>query len=188
MKIAILHKSTNKMVYSTEVYLSGQNYQPTEAEHYNLAWRTAVEDGVVEEKDRANYAFTRVQPPEEVAALLGADCGVAATQALIARTEADVLAATSETAGTSGAAGALSADTQALGAAPPTTADVVNAQSAATVTGRATASPDGSLTVSGGTLIDQMNLISTNAEALKTSVCIEPSATDSTTTTTDTSE
>ena len=158
----------------------------------NAAASTATDNPTFVSTARAQAAATQTARAVAVVPALtqarSAINSVAATQALIARTEADVLAATSETAGTSGAAGALSADTQALGAAPPTTADVVNAQSAATVTGRATASPDGSLTVSGGTLIDQMNLISTNAEALKTSVCIEPSATDSTTTTTDTSE
>lgn len=65
MKIAILEKATNKPVYSTEVRLSGQNYQPTEAEHYNLAWRAAVEDRAVKDQDRANYVFTRVPPPQE---------------------------------------------------------------------------------------------------------------------------
>ncbi len=158
----------------------------------NAAATTATDNPTFASTARAQAAATQTARAVAVVPALtqarSAVNSVAATRALIARTEADVLAATSETAGTSGAAGALSADTQALGAAPPTTADVVNAQSAATVTGRATASQEGSLTVGGGTLIDQMNLISTNAEALKTSVCIEPSAADSTTTTTDTSE
>ena len=62
----------------------------------------------------------------------------------------------------------LNTDMQALAAAPPTAADVTSAQVNATVTGGATASPFGSLTVSGGTLVDQMNLINLNATAMIT--------------------
>lgn len=65
MKIAILEKTTNKLVYSTEVHLTGQNYQPTEAELFNLAWRAAVEDCAVKEDAREGYVVTRVQPPKE---------------------------------------------------------------------------------------------------------------------------
>ncbi len=75
-----------------------------------------------------------------------------------------------------GAAGQLLADTQELGAAPPTAADVNVAQSEAQTTpapGIATAVPPGSLTVSGGTTVDQMNLITKNAQALS-SMCFAP--------------
>lgn len=61
----------------------------------------------------------------------------------------------------------LNADIQALVAAPPSIVEVANAQSNAMASGGAVASPEGSLTVSGGSLIDQMNLINTNAAALK---------------------
>jgi hypothetical protein len=66
-----------------------------------------------------------------------------------------------------GVAGALFADSQALAAAPPTAADIAMAQSNAQALNAATASPDGSLTVSGGTLVDQMRLIQKNASALQ---------------------
>ena len=65
-------------------------------------------------------------------------------------------------------------DVTTLQAMSPTSADVANAQQNAQAFGAATANPDGSLTVSGGSLVDQMNLISANANALKT-VCDTPS-------------
>lgn len=65
----------------------------------------------------------------------------------------------------------LAGDLVTLGGMPPSTADVSNAQSNAVATGGGSASPTGSLTISSGTLVDQMNLISTNATLLKTSVC-----------------
>lgn len=63
-------------------------------------------------------------------------------------------------------ASTLAADTQTLATMPPTAAEVISAEREARVTNAATASPDGSLTVSGGTLVDQMNLISGNAQVL----------------------
>jgi len=53
---------------------------------------------------------------------------------------------------------------------PPTMQDIANAEQGTQTFGGATASPTGSLTVSGGSLVDQMNLISANATARK-SVC-----------------
>lgn len=62
-------------------------------------------------------------------------------------------------------------DVATLATMSPATTDVVLAQQDAQVSGGARATPDGSLTVSGGSLVDQMNLISTNAATLKTTVC-----------------
>ncbi|MEK7604762.1 MAG: hypothetical protein AAB442_03135 [Patescibacteria group bacterium] len=68
------------------------------------------------------------------------------------------------------------ADTQALQTMAPTNSDAANAEQDAIVTDSppgsvsgigAQASPPGSLNVSGGSLVDQMNLIGTNANALK---------------------
>lgn len=58
------------------------------------------------------------------------------------------------------------ADLQTLQTMPPTTSDVSNALQNAQSTGSAVAVPAGSLTVSGGTIADQMTLIKTNATAL----------------------
>ncbi|MBI4065602.1 hypothetical protein HY412_00205 [Candidatus Kaiserbacteria bacterium] len=53
----------------------------------------------------------------------------------------------------------------------PTIEDVARAMQDAQSIGQATADPSGSLTVSGGSLVDRMILVGANAEALKESVC-----------------
>ncbi len=63
------------------------------------------------------------------------------------------------------------ADLQTLQTMPPTTSDVSSALQNAQSTGSAAAVPAGSLTVSGGTIVDRMTLITTNATALRASVC-----------------
>lgn len=63
------------------------------------------------------------------------------------------------------------ADLQTLQTMAPTNTDLSNALENALSTNRATAVPAGSLTVIGGSLLDQMSLVSTNAAALKSSVC-----------------
>lgn len=72
-----------------------------------------------------------------------------------------------------GAGGTYAADIQTLQAMPPTIQDVASVQQSAQVFGTSVASPEGSLNVSEGSSVDQMNLISTNATALR-SVCTAP--------------
>jgi hypothetical protein len=71
---------------------------------------------------------------------------------------------------------AYTADVQALQTMAPTAGDAGNALQDAQAFGSAAANPAGSLTVSGGSLIDRMNLITQNALALK-SACDLPSGT-----------
>ena len=61
MKLAVIEKSTGKVVYTTEVNLAGQNYVPKEAEYHDLAWHAAVEDGAVQEVSRAQYSFVQLK-------------------------------------------------------------------------------------------------------------------------------
>lgn len=68
-----------------------------------------------------------------------------------------------------------SADIQTLNAMPPSSTDLTNAIQESQTLGGATASPEGSLMVSGGSMVDRMNLIRTNAAALKASSCAAPS-------------
>ncbi len=76
------------------------------------------------------------------------------------------LASSTDTAGSAYAAGI-----QTLQTMSPTMSDVASALQDAQVRSSATASPAGSLIVTAGSLVDQMNLISTNAATLKTTVC-----------------
>lgn len=60
----------------------------------------------------------------------------------------------------------LSSDVTRLASMPPTLGQVAQAEQDARATGRASASPSGTLTVTGGTHTDRMNLIKANADAL----------------------
>lgn len=73
-----------------------------------------------------------------------------------------------------GAQGALLADTQALGAAPPSASDLTQVKAQAQNTGSAAAVPAGSLNVTGATTVDQMMLIAQNADALRLSCGTTP--------------
>ena len=57
MKILIVDRETTNTVYTTEVYLQGQNYAANNEERFGLAWKAAVEDGAVKPEDRVKYAF-----------------------------------------------------------------------------------------------------------------------------------
>jgi hypothetical protein len=50
---------------------------------------------------------------------------------------------------------------------PPSAADINSSDKQIKSTGGAVATPDGSLNVTGGTIIDRLSLLSTNAAALK---------------------
>ena len=62
-------------------------------------------------------------------------------------------------------------DMQALSVMPPSGSDIAAALQQSEVFGTASATPSGSLNVTGDSLVDQMNLISANATTLKTTVC-----------------
>lgn len=57
MKILIVNRKTTETVYTAEVHLQGQNYEPSNDERFSLAWKAAVEDGAVKAEERDNYAF-----------------------------------------------------------------------------------------------------------------------------------
>lgn len=61
-----------------------------------------------------------------------------------------------------------SADIQTLNAMPPSSTDLTNAIQESQTLGGATANPEGSLTVSGGSMVDRMNLIRANATLAST--------------------
>lgn len=99
---------------------------------------------------------------------------VASASAVIATARAMVQKIQSElNSSVEGAGAAYSADIQTLQTMPPTAIDMANAMQEVQSFNMASAIPAGSLTVSGGSIIDRMALISTNAEALKISVCTE---------------
>lgn len=112
--------------------------------------QTALTTQVAPVLTQANTAFTTV----------------ASARAEVARVQAEL---SSNTAGT--ATSNTVADLPALQTMHPTMEDVARAMQDAQSIGQATADPAESLTVSGGSLVDRMNLLGANADALKASVC-----------------
>lgn len=111
----------------------------------------------------AKSAITNVVAP------VLAQAGVASTVSTKARAMVDKVQSELKAPTVSGNS-TYAADLQALQSAPPSPTDVANAEGNARLLG-ATANPEGSLNVSSPPLAGQMNLLSTNAEALKVSVC-----------------
>ncbi len=136
--------------------------QPTQ-QNLSLAHSTFI-DAARAQATAAQTAITSVIAP------IFARAAIATAQIEAARAAAlklqEELAAGTDTTGS-----AYSSDIQALQNLPPTASDVATIQQDLGAFGLSTASPDGSLNVSGGSLIDQLNLFTTNAETLKTTVC-----------------
>lgn len=61
MDVLITEIMTGKLIATIPVILAGQNYQPTEQEYFNEAWRCAVDDGLVGKDSRSEYRFNFVR-------------------------------------------------------------------------------------------------------------------------------
>lgn len=57
MKVSIFEADSGDFVVSYQVALGGLNYNPSEGEYYDEAWRCATEDGVVQPQSRGRYTF-----------------------------------------------------------------------------------------------------------------------------------
>ncbi len=116
---------------------------------------TIISDAQAALANEINPVFTQVAAASSIAS---------AAQAMVQKVQTEL------TSGASGAGGSYTADIQTLQTMPPTAADVANAQAQALSSG-VTASSTGSvsLSVTGYSLVDQMNLISANAQTLKSS-------------------
>ncbi|MBI5405573.1 hypothetical protein HY972_00840 [Candidatus Kaiserbacteria bacterium] len=119
----------------------------------------------------ADPAFASTARAQASAARAALASGVAPVLTQVSAASTVAATATANLQRVQAATNTLGADVLELQSAPPTPADIASATQEAQSTGQATASPSGSLVVSGGTLVDRMNLISTNAQALKISVC-----------------
>ena len=60
MDVQITEIATGKLIATFPVILAGQNYQPSEQEYFNAAWRCAADDGLVRKDDRAEFNFKLV--------------------------------------------------------------------------------------------------------------------------------
>ena len=126
---------------------------------------TIISDAQAALANEINPVFTQVAAASSIAS---------AAQAMVQKVQTEL------TSSASGAGGAYTADIQTLQTMPPTATDVANAQAQAASSG-VTASSTGSvsLSVTGYPLVDQMNLISANAQTLKSS-CTSPTASSTT--------
>jgi len=122
--------------------------------------------------DAAQVALTSIIEPV-LAQANAASLAVATATAMVQKVQAS-LSSGSDTAGST-----LAVDFQTLQTMHPTAFDVATAEQNAQAYGMAEASPAGSLSVAASetvSIVDQMNLIGTNAIALKTSVCTASAA------------
>lgn len=186
---------TNSTIYKNAAALPSSGADmTTRAAQYDAAWNTigtAANAASTTIASLANFCTTAANAESGDPTFVSASTAQAgAARSALTTQIAPVLARVVAAASTTAAARAMvqkvqseanssieataalySADVQALQSMPPTDSDVANAQQETRAFNMATAIPAGSLTVAGGTLIDRMSLISTNAEALKTSVC-----------------
>jgi hypothetical protein len=59
MDVVVIEKATGRVVAEYPIIVRGQNYDPTDAEHFELAWECAVDDGVVSPSERDKYELRR---------------------------------------------------------------------------------------------------------------------------------
>lgn len=62
MDVLIVETKTGKVVATIPVVQGGLNYSPSEQEYFSTAWNCAVEDGVVNAKQKASYTFNLESP------------------------------------------------------------------------------------------------------------------------------
>lgn len=100
---------------------------------------------------------------------------IAAARAMVQKVQTELIS------NTEGVGSTYTADILTLQNMPPTLTDVANAQQATLISSiqTATANPPGSLNISGPVLVDRLTLISSNATALKGSVCTAPTPSSS---------
>lgn len=57
MNIKIIETESGKLIAELSIKIGGLNYSPTEEEHFDEAWRAAVEDKIVDATNRQGYSF-----------------------------------------------------------------------------------------------------------------------------------
>lgn len=59
-KVQVVENNSGKVVSDGEIELRAINYTPSEKEWFDIAWKNAVEDGLVSDKDRVEYSISFV--------------------------------------------------------------------------------------------------------------------------------
>ena len=65
MNVAIIRRSTKKVIARYEVHKAGDGAPPQDEEYYDEAWHRAVTDRLVEAGDRRSYRF-QLQLPKTI--------------------------------------------------------------------------------------------------------------------------
>lgn len=60
MNVCITEIKTNNIVATYPIDVEGLNYKPESNEFFDLAWHCAVDDKIVEDKNKKNYKFSFV--------------------------------------------------------------------------------------------------------------------------------
>ena len=128
----------------------------------NLATFTAASTAQI---SAAQTAFKSIMPV--IIGVSTASTTIANVRALVQKVQAKATSTDPAT------VAAYVTDVQSLETTPPSLSDIGALQSASMATGAVVATPPGSLNVTGGSLVDRLNLISSNATTLQ-SVCAVP--------------
>ena len=59
MIVQIVKKGTSAVIAEYPVNVGGLNYEPSEQEFFGLAWKNAVEDGLVKDDERDSYVLSK---------------------------------------------------------------------------------------------------------------------------------
>lgn len=57
MNVLIIESGTGRVVATVPVVIQGLNYTPDENQYYKIAWECAVDDKMVDEKNKEKYRF-----------------------------------------------------------------------------------------------------------------------------------
>lgn len=57
MQIEIIEQSTGKVIGRYQITIGSLNSEVTEEEYFSEAWQCAVDDKVVEDKEKRKYSF-----------------------------------------------------------------------------------------------------------------------------------
>lgn len=63
MNVFVIRRQGSEVVARYEIHLAGDDDPPADQQYFDGAWQRAVADGLVDERERADYQF-RLQKPE----------------------------------------------------------------------------------------------------------------------------
>ncbi len=157
----VASSSVSRLITACSVAKNTPETNPYQQNYDYAAWLLASNAQLAE----AQAAFTASVAPVLAKARV-AFANIVTARAMVSKVQSGLLSSDTST------QDAAIADLATLQTTPPTLSDFAQAMRDANVSGLAVASPHGSLTVSGGSTVDQMNLLGANAETLLTTTML----------------